>query len=176
MKQLPYQEKYVGQLVSASKEYLEDPYAESKVIIFQAPTGSGKTIMVSKAMVNIVKQFKDKSDIAFIWISVNDLHEQSRNSLERYPSEERLLESLSIDEIDDSRISENQILFANWESLNKKDNLFMQDNERNLETGHELDINRIRGHRRQVLNDSEMAQIKLGDTYGKETCEKLTDS
>ncbi len=132
MKQLLYQEKYVGQLVSASKEYLEDPYAESKVIIFQAPTGSGKTIMVSKAMVDIVKKFKDKSDIAFIWISVNDLHEQSRISLERYLSEERLLECISIDEIDDCRISENQILFANWESLNKKDNLFMQDNERNL--------------------------------------------
>lgn len=58
MKQLQYQEKYVSQLVSASKEYLVDPYAESKVIIFQAPTGSGKTIMVSKAMVDIVKQFK----------------------------------------------------------------------------------------------------------------------
>jgi hypothetical protein len=51
MKQLLYQEKYVSQLVSASKEYLEDPYAESKAIIFQAPTDSGKTIMVSKAMV-----------------------------------------------------------------------------------------------------------------------------
>ncbi|TAN42216.1 MAG: DEAD/DEAH box helicase [Nitrospirae bacterium] len=132
MKQLQYQTKYVGQLVSASKDYLEDPYAESKVIIFQAPTGSGKTIMVSKAMVDIVKQFKDKSDIAFIWISVNDLHEQSRSSLEKYLSEERLLECISIDEIDNSRISGNQILFANWESLNKKDNIFMQDNERNL--------------------------------------------
>lgn len=127
-----YQEKHVGQLVSASREYLEDPYAESKVIIFQAPTGSGKTIMVSKAMIDIVKQFKDKCDIAFVWISVNNLHEQSRKSLERYLSEERLLDCITIEEIDDSRIGENQILFVNWESLNKKDNIFMQDNERNL--------------------------------------------
>ena len=66
---------------------------------------------------------------------MNSLHEQSRESLESYFSDERLLNCITVNEIDNKQIQENEILFVNWESLNKEKNLFIKDNEKdwNLE-------------------------------------------
>ena len=43
---------------------------------------------------------------------------------------EKLLECIAINEIQNNCLDENEILFVNWESLNKEDNLFIKDNER----------------------------------------------
>jgi type III restriction enzyme len=125
MKELEYQTKYIDELVQSSiKYFLSD---DSKLIVFQAPTGSGKTIMLAESISRIVKE---KKNLSFVWISVNALHEQSKKKLEQHFEAEGLLDCISINELDNNEIKENQILFVNWESLNKEENVFMVDNER----------------------------------------------
>ena len=40
-----------------------------------------------------------------------------------------MLECSNLEELTDKKISENEILFLNWESINKKDNVFIRENE-----------------------------------------------
>lgn len=128
MKELAYQKKAESKLVQTSVEYLNEK--DDFVIVFQAPTGSGKTIMLASALSELVKQIERPKPLSFIWISINTLHEQSKDSLEEYFNEERLLNCISVNDIDNKQIQENEILFVNWESLNREKNLFIRDNER----------------------------------------------
>jgi len=129
MKDLAYQKKYIKELVSTSVGYIEDE--DPKLIVFQAPTGAGKTIMLAEAMSRIVKQLGSQKELAFVWISVNALHEQSKEKLEKHFENERLLDCVSINEIQNNEIQQNQIVFINWDSLNKEGiSLFMSDNEK----------------------------------------------
>lgn len=127
MKDLKYQNEAIKELVDTSTKYLLDD--DPKLIIFQSPTASGKTIMLASALPQIVKKLQNKKEIAFVWISVNYLHEQSKEKLEKYFENERLLECANITEIQNNQIEENQILFVNWQSLNREGNIFMVDNE-----------------------------------------------
>lgn len=131
MKALEYQQKYIVELETQANKYLHDQFRTSSVIIFKAPTGSGKTYMISQSLMGLVKSNAGKASYAFMWISVNSLHEQSRLSLIRYLDEERLLDCIGIEDIQNSTIGENQIVFINWESLIKENNIFRTENERN---------------------------------------------
>src|SRR3989344_130771 len=129
MKDLAYQKKYIKELVSTSVGYIEDE--DPKLIVFQAPTGAGKTIMLAEAMSQIVKKLGSQKELAFVWISVNALHEQSKKKLEKHFENERLLDCINIGDIQNNIIEQNQIVFVNWDSLNKEGiSLFMSDNEK----------------------------------------------
>ncbi|MCL5037442.1 MAG: DEAD/DEAH box helicase family protein, partial [Chloroflexi bacterium] len=129
MKDLAYQKKYNEELVSISVGYIEDE--DSKLIVFQAPTGAGKTIMLAEALSRIVKKLGGQKELCFIWISVNALHEQSKEKLEQHFENERLIDCISINEIQNNIIEQNQIIFINWDSLNKEGiSLFMSENEK----------------------------------------------
>lgn len=135
MKKFDYQEKYIKKLGDTAIELLEDIYQEEgSAIVFQAPTGAGKTYMISQALTQIVK--RSKQSFSFIWISINTLHEQSRQNLMRYLENERLLDCITVDEIQNKAIEENEIVFFNWDSLIKENNVFRMDNENdwNLES------------------------------------------
>lgn len=129
MKELIYQKKYTDELMKTSTEYLLGD--TSKLIIFQAPTGAGKTLMLSNLISTLVKKLELQKELSFVWISVNYLHEQSKDKLEGYFKNERLLECININDIENNCLDRNQILFVNWESLNKEGiSLFMSDNEK----------------------------------------------
>jgi type III restriction enzyme len=111
--------------------------SENEVVIFQSPTGSGKTLMVSELLKELVKNRKDDKGFSFIWISVRMLHEQSKDKLEKYYEDDRTLKCSYFEDLADRRIGENEILFINWHSINKKDiNIFVRENEQdnNLNT------------------------------------------
>lgn len=129
MKDLAYQRKYIGELVTTSVGYLQDE--DPKLVVFQAPTGSGKTIMLAEAMSRMVKELTDEKELAFVWISVNYLHEQSKKKLEKHFENERLLDCINIGDVQRNEIEQNQVVFVNWDSLNKEGiSLFMSDNEK----------------------------------------------
>lgn len=103
---------------------------ERETCIFQAPTGSGKTIMISEFIRQLVRDNKDKRKFSFVWISVRMLHEQSKEKLEKYYEDDRLIQCSYFDELQDKKIEENEILFINWHSINKKDiNIYVRENE-----------------------------------------------
>jgi len=118
----PYQVKAVDQLVTKAIELLNFD-GPGETIVFQAPTGSGKTIMTAKFIEGLIKEIPD-DDICFVWMSIGkgELHLQSKHSLEKvfngFPrvtlAEEAFLGGRD-------RIVRNEVVVANWEKLRSKD-------------------------------------------------------
>lgn len=128
-----YQETAVKNLVSATQQLL-DQDSSNKLIVFKSPTGSGKTVMISKYVEKIISISEE--NLCFLWISIGkgNLHEQSRmrinDILEGNPTC-KLLEEV----IPDGEIKKNQIVIVNWEKLNQKKegdwhNIVMRDGEK----------------------------------------------
>lgn len=122
-----YQLNAIDDLLTKAKKLLS--YSESKKLIFKAPTASGKTIMMAEFLKRLCEDKEVKSPLSFIWTAPRQLHLQSKAKLEKYYESSRTLECLFFEDLDDKRIGENEILFFNWESINKEDNLYIKDNE-----------------------------------------------
>ena len=132
-----YQENAVDELLLKTRLLLEKNI-EKRTIVFQSPTGSGKTFMMAKYIEQLIKENED-TDICFLWVSIGkgNLHIQSYNSLKNefngFP-DVYLLEQ----EFFGSRetIDKNEIVVVNWEKLRTKDkktgewkNILMKDKE-----------------------------------------------
>jgi len=125
-----YQKEAVENLHRKMEKSLRS--SENEIVIFQAPTGSGKTVMVSQLLKEIVKGRQDDKKFSFVWISVRMLHEQSKEKLEQYYEDDRLLKCSYFEDLEDRKIGENEILFINWHSINRRGNIIsvmMRDNE-----------------------------------------------
>ena len=123
-----YQKRAVDSIKIKLENILRSP--ENGVAIFQAPTGSGKTVMVSQALKELIRDREDEKVFSFIWVSVRMLHEQSKEKLEKYYEDDRLLQCSYFNELSDRKIDENEILFINWSSINKRDiNIYVKENE-----------------------------------------------
>jgi len=123
-----YQEQAVKNLHQKIENSLRS--SENEMVVFQAPTGSGKTVMVSELLKEIVKDRQDDKKFSFVWISVRMLHEQSKEKLENYYNDDRVLKCSYFENLEDRRIGENEILFINWHSINKKGiNILVRENE-----------------------------------------------
>ncbi|MDD4000762.1 MAG: DEAD/DEAH box helicase family protein, partial [Bacilli bacterium] len=124
-----YQEKAIVKLKQEINELLE--VEGNKICIFKSPTGSGKTLMMAETLKRLVDSRIDGKKFAFIWIAVNKLHDQSRNSLKKYYDQFGVgIKCSYFDDLDERKISENEILFLNWASINKKGNIYVRENER----------------------------------------------
>jgi type III restriction enzyme len=122
-----YQVNAVERLLAETEVLLRSP--ENEICVFQAPTGSGKTLIVAEYLRRLIRQ-KNRPALSFIWISVRKLHEQSKDKLEKYYENDRLLRCSYFEDLEDKKIAENEILFINWHSINKKDiNIYVRENE-----------------------------------------------
>jgi len=123
-----YQKEAVESLKETVEKLLRS--SEREICIFQAPTGSGKTLMVSELLKTLVKDRSDEKKFSFVWISVRMLHEQSKEKLEKYYEDDKLFQCSYFEDLQDRKIGENEILFINWHSINKKDiNIYIRENE-----------------------------------------------
>jgi type III restriction enzyme len=124
-----YQENAVVDLKREVKKLLDAD--GDKVCIFKAPTGSGKTLMMAEFLKRLIDSRIDGKKFSFVWIAVNKLHDQSRNNLRKYYDQNGTgIRCSYFEDLEDRRIRENEILFLNWASINKKDNLYVRANER----------------------------------------------
>jgi type III restriction enzyme len=110
-----YQTIAVEKLVREIKRLLSSD--GQKTCVFQAPTGSGKTVMVASWLEEWAKEQRARP-MSFLWISTNELHIQSKEKLEQYLADSSYTLSY-IDEINTPDFGENQIVFANWASLTR---------------------------------------------------------
>lgn len=123
-----YQKQAVENLQRKVENSLRSP--ENETVIFQSPTGSGKTVMVSELIRELTESREDDKKFSFVWVSVRMLHEQSKEKLESYYEDDRAIKCSYFEDLEDRRIAENEILFINWHSINKKDiNIFVRENE-----------------------------------------------
>ena len=137
MKELKFQQKAVRKLVDETIDLLRLS-GHRKTLIFKAPTGAGKTVMASQMLADLTEELQSRGDspyqqVAFIWIAPNKLHQQSYFKMKNYFTETRLLKPVMYDEIDQSEgvIHPGEILFVNWESINKEKNVMVRDSEQN---------------------------------------------
>lgn len=136
LKQVKYQETAVNELVSKTIKLLNS-VGQRKKLVFKAPTGSGKTVMASEMLGRLVSELPERTDcnfdkVALIWIAPNKLHEQSYFKMKNYFTETRILQPLIYDELDhssDGYIQHGEILFVNWESINKDNAVMIRETE-----------------------------------------------
>lgn len=136
IKPLEYQHKAVTELVEKTIKLLEGP-GDRRRLVFKAPTGSGKTVMASEMLDQLVTELEESpqttvKEVALIWIAPNKLHEQSYMKMKNFFTETRVLQPVMYDELDksaDGYIQPSQVLFVNWESINKDKNIMVRDNE-----------------------------------------------
>lgn len=134
MKTIKYQQDAVGELTEKVVKLLNVGGSRRKVV-FEAPTGGGKTVMACQTLANIVDELKSRGDTrfkecAFIWFAPRKLHLQSYMSLKGSFAETRKLSPVMFDELDQSEgIQPGEILFVNWESVNKDKNVMVRESE-----------------------------------------------
>ncbi|MDE5883449.1 MAG: DEAD/DEAH box helicase family protein [Muribaculaceae bacterium] len=134
MKTLQYQQDAIKELTDKTIKLLNLGGSRRK-IVFEAPTGAGKTVMACQTLANIVDELRTRSDsrykeCAFIWFAPRKLHLQSYMSLKGAFDETRKLTPVMFDELDQSEgIQPGEILFVNWESVNKDKNVMVRDSE-----------------------------------------------
>jgi type III restriction enzyme len=132
-----YQEEAISKLLRRTKDYIEENGNET--IVFQAPTGSGKTFMITKYMEQLISEVKD--ELCFVWISVGkgELHKQSYKSVK-----ENIKSDIEVSLMEEEffgfrrEINQNEIVFLNWEKIRTRDrntgdwkNIYMRDIEKN---------------------------------------------
>ena len=134
MKEMQYQQKAINELVNKSIDLL-GLNGTRHTLVFKSPTGSGKTIMASEMLCRLDEELRERPDApiteaAYIWIAPNKLHEQSYFKLSNYFDETCTLKPVMFDDLEQSEgIQPGQILFVNWESINKERNLMARDSE-----------------------------------------------
>ncbi|NTU66807.1 MAG: DEAD/DEAH box helicase family protein [Candidatus Moranbacteria bacterium] len=132
-----YQEAAIEKLLTRTKELLHGK-KDKRTIVFQAPTGSGKTFMVSRYIEQLIAEMQEE-DLCFLWLSPGkgSLHKQSFDVLKKefrgfpltYLLEEEFFGSRRV-------IGKNEVVVGNWEKLSSKDgktgewkNVLMRDKE-----------------------------------------------
>lgn len=128
-----YQKKAVSQLVEYTKKYLK---GNPKPIYLVAPTGAGKTVIASKAIEDISSTLPYDYDcvsdkVAYIWIAPNKLQLQSYDSMKNYFKYGNNIKAIKWDEIDHTigHLEHGDVLFLNWASIDKEDNVIWRDTE-----------------------------------------------
>ena len=129
MKLKDYQETAISKLISGTNELLHLPGDRAKIMVFQSPTGSGKTLMAAEFLRRLVDT-QDAPSLCFIWAAPKDLHLQSKKKLEKHYEYDSALSCSEFEDLLNTKISEREILFLNWESIRQKKNIIIRENER----------------------------------------------
>jgi len=171
-----YQENAIEELLEKAKKLLA--YSGGKKLVFKSPTASGKTIMMAHFLKQLVENRETKQSLSFIWTAPRKLHIQSREKLENYFEDSRALKGSFFEDLDDRKIDENEILFFNWESINKADNIYIRDNEQDFNLSSILERTKEEGREIILVIDeahhhatSEISQRLIRDITPKLTIE-----
>lgn len=130
-----YQDEAVNDLSQKLYKLLKRPIARQN-LIFKAPTGSGKTVMMASLLNKLCEELPERYELekrkaAFIWIAPNKLYIQSYNALKGYFAEMRSIKPIFFEDVMDNELQPNEVLFVNWESINKEKNTMIKENETN---------------------------------------------
>lgn len=130
-----FQEKAVQQLLDYTIDGLQVVRSQTQVLL-ESPTGSGKTVMAAALLDRLVDAVKLRpglnDNIAFIWFAPNTLHLQSYASLNSLYEDSRKINCINLDSLSTNPVlNQNDMLFANWSSLNSEKNIWRRENETN---------------------------------------------
>jgi len=103
-------------------------------LVFKAPTGSGKTIMMAEFLRTIDSNYHFNDDKAYIWISFggDDSYLQSKDKLYKYFNDGTDMGLKDYNDLSQKRLSKNNIFFINWAKIKgteKEGKLLRKDSE-----------------------------------------------
>jgi len=110
-----YQSVVVERLVDGFKALIASSNDNTQVVL-KSPTGSGKTVMVA-SMLDALLNEELPSECVYIWASMNDLHRQSMDKLNKQYLPDSAYNMIALEEMTDDALDANTILFCNWESM-----------------------------------------------------------
>ena len=150
-----YQEEAVNDLTKTFFKLLHKPSSRHN-LVFKAPTGAGKTVMMASLLNKVAEEIQERTElekrkVAYIWIAPNKLYIQSYNAIKGFFAEMRSIKPIFFEDISSNELMPNEVLFVNWESINKEKNTMIRENETN-KTLYSF-INQAR------LNDTEIVVI-----------------
>lgn len=131
-----YQKRAIRELKTKLIDMLNQDEDRQK-LVFKAPTGSGKTVMASALLDELTQELHASGEciytkVAWVWIAPNKLHQQSYCSMRNFFSETRSLHPVMFDECNHLEgLQPGDVLFLNWESINKENAVMIRDNEQN---------------------------------------------
>jgi len=129
-----YQLEAIEKLKGTANSLLE--LQGNKTIVFEAPTGSGKTVIMAEFLKELVDNREDGRQFSFVWTAPRQLHTQSKQKLEGHYFDTKAMRCSNFEDLADMAIGENEILFLNWESINKADNIYIRENETDFNLSH----------------------------------------
>jgi type III restriction enzyme len=115
LKTFDFQKRAINELFSYLEFSIKND-KKGKTFLLQAPTGSGKTIIMSQFVNNLKQNLNEKGlskDFAYIWLSIGDggLESQSQNKFDKYTSAMRTLSFEDL--INNKKLNKNEIAFIN---------------------------------------------------------------
>ena len=117
---LEFQRKAIDELTENFKKLWTNSETQ-RPILFESPTGSGKTFMMCQFINGMNRQPNWDDDKAFIWITFSeDLAMQSKAKFKEYffPNIENGL--LTVEDFREGKLKKNDILFLNWQKVTSK--------------------------------------------------------
>jgi type III restriction enzyme len=137
-----YQQKAVDSLSEKAFGFLKSTSLDRKTAVLQAPTGSGKTIMMASFIETLINKNKEESkqdDFTFVWLSIGkgDLHNQSKRSLEKVFEGSPTVQSIdTVFGTSQYELLKDAVMVVNWEKIRSKDgktqewkNIVMKDGD-----------------------------------------------
>ncbi len=126
VKSIEFQETAVADLLAATHRLFKNPTHARRHIVFQSPTGSGKTVMLSQYIAQLfaLESPDTEGGIVVLWMSIGSsgLHIQSKKSLQK-----NLGSSVEVSLFDEAYygtqrtdISSKSVVVLNWESVYNK--------------------------------------------------------
>ena len=135
-----FQEKAVKGLLNHTFETINSAQAQIPILL-EAPTGSGKTVMMASYLERLVEELPLQpglhNNVAFIWFAPNTLHIQSFLSLQKLYSDTNKLNCIDLSNLSGNPVlNPKDLLFVNWSSVDGMKKIWRKENETNtnLET------------------------------------------
>ena len=92
-------------------------------LVFKAPTGSGKTIMMAEFLRVLDDNYQFDGDKAYLWISFggDDSYTQSKNKLYKYFNDGTDMNLKDVNNLNEGKLYKNNIFFINWSKVKGSD-------------------------------------------------------
>ena len=164
-----YQEKHVSELKRKVDEFLS--LDSNKICVFKSPTGSGKTIMMAELIKRLVDNRNDGREIAFVWITVHKLHDQSKEKLENYYEDLQTVDCSNFNDLQDKQIHDKEILFFNWQSINQEKNIYIRENENEFNLDRVIENTKDEG--REIILVIDESHHTASSEKSKEVIQKI---
>lgn len=92
-------------------------------LVFKAPTGAGKTIMMAEFLRCLDNNYQFHEDKAYIWVSFggDDSYMQSKSKLYSYFNEGTDMNLKDVNDLSEGKLYKNNVFFINWSKIKGTD-------------------------------------------------------